>query len=54
MGAGGTTSNFHFDPFENFMTVLKGKKTFRLIEPSIKNNEKLKEGHLREAIWKIE
>eukprot|EP01041_Mallomonas_annulata_P007663 gene7664-15684_t len=47
LGDGNTVGRLHFDPFDNLLLQLEGSKTFTLTDPQ--NNERLYEGHMREA-----
>ncbi|KAJ9456945.1 JmjC domain-containing protein E [Diplonema papillatum] len=44
---GSTLGKAHFDPYDNLMSVISGKKTFTLFHPH--ENENMYEGHIREA-----
>ena len=45
---GNTLGKLHFDPYDNFLCQLSGKKQLTLFEPH--NNYNLYEGHIQEAI----
>jgi len=46
-GDGHTLGKLHFDPFDNLMCLVAGKKQFVLFDPL--DNQDLYEGHIREA-----
>ncbi|CAM9422558.1 unnamed protein product [Ectocarpus fasciculatus] len=48
LGDGRTVGKLHFDPFDNILYQVQGKKRFRLSDPE--RNERFYEGHMREAI----
>jgi hypothetical protein len=47
LGIGPTVGRLHFDPFENLLAVVRGRKAVVLFDPS--DNAALSEGHMREA-----
>jgi jumonji domain-containing protein 7 len=47
LGDGRTVGKLHFDPFDNLLVQIEGKKTFHVMDPT--QNERLYEGHIREA-----
>lgn len=47
LGDGRTVGKLHFDPFDNLLIQIEGKKTFYVMDPT--QNERLYEGHIREA-----
>ena len=48
LGIGPTIGRLHFDPFENLLAVIRGRKDVVLFDPS--DNAALHEGHMREAM----
>jgi len=46
-GNGNTVGKLHFDPFDNLLGMITGKKKFIVFDPH--RNEDLYEGHIREA-----
>ncbi|KAG9398658.1 hypothetical protein AC1031_014440 [Aphanomyces cochlioides] len=51
-GDGKSVGKLHFDPFENLMTMVAGRKEFILYDPS--DNTRIYEGHIREAQYDLE
>jgi len=47
LGNGKTLGKLHFDPFDNLMAMISGKKEFIIYDPH--HNEDLYEGHIREG-----
>ena len=47
-GVGATVGRLHFDPFENLLAVVRGRKSVVLFDPS--ENSDLMEGHMREGM----
>ncbi|XP_022083577.1 jmjC domain-containing protein 7-like isoform X5 [Acanthaster planci] len=47
LGDGNTLGKLHFDPFDNFLCQIRGKKQLTLFDPH--DNSKMYEGHIPEA-----